>query len=146
MTWHASRAMLPLVARIAQDIAHHHQRLVRMQPELGQLERNRLHLDWAGRSRRYQLEEEVTADRTALRSLQAELEVLGVTVIEPALGLVGFPTLVNERKAFFSWRPGEDNLLFWNYADDSARSPVPEEWTEVPHERPSRSRSRPRKK
>ena len=146
MTWHASRAMLPLVDRIAQDVLHHHQRVVRMQPELAQLERNRLNLNWAGRSRRYQLEEEVAAGRTLLRALVAELETLGVVLLEPVLGLVGFPTMVNDRKAFFSWRPGEESLLYWSYADDPTRNPVPEEWTEVRQERPSRSRSRPRQK
>ena len=59
LTWHASRAMLPLVGRIAQDIATHHERLAHLRPELGQLERNRRTLDWPKRRRRYQLEDEI---------------------------------------------------------------------------------------
>jgi hypothetical protein len=146
MTWHASRAMLPLVGMIARDVIQYHQQLSRMQPELAELERNRRALNWAGRSRRYQLEEEVAVADGEMRNLLAELEVLGLTLLEPSLGLIGFPTLVNDRRAFFSWRPGEDGLLFWNYAEDLTRHPVPEDWTETPSERPSRSRSRPRKK
>ena len=33
MTWHASRAMLPLVGRIARDVVEYHEQLTRMQPE-----------------------------------------------------------------------------------------------------------------
>ncbi len=146
MTWHASRAMLPLVGRIAEDVVSHHQRLARMLPELAQLERNRLRLNWEGRSRRYQLEEEIAAARAAMHNAVSELEKLGLTLLEPVLGLIGFPTLVNDRRAFFSWRPGEESLIYWNYADDNARNPVPDEWTEVQRERSGRSRSRPRKK
>jgi hypothetical protein len=53
---------------------------------------------------------------------------------------------VNDRRAYFSWQPGEEGLLFWNYADDFTRRPVPESWTEAPRERPARKQSRPRKK
>ena len=52
-------------------------------------------------------------------------------------GLVGFPTLVNERPAFFSWRPEEEGLLYWNFSgDDQHRRRVPEEWTKPPRENP----------
>jgi hypothetical protein len=143
LTWHASRAMLPLVGRIAQDIAAHHGRLSQLRPEFAQLERNRRTLDWPQRSRRYQLEEEIKAVEAALRGVVGELEALGVALLEPAHGLVGFPTRVNDRPAYFSWRPGEETLETWNYAGDRVRRPVPEEWTQPP--RP-RSRTRPRKK
>ena len=146
LTWHASRAMLPLVGRIAQDVAHHHKRLARMGPEFARLERNRRTLAWPDRARRYQLEEEIKTGQAELRTALAELEALGVVVLDAVLGLVGFPTMVNERRAFFSWRPGEESLLFWCYADDLTRRPVPESWTETPRERPARGKSRPRKK
>jgi hypothetical protein len=146
LTWHASRAMLPLVERIARDVVELHGRLGRLMPEFSQLEANRRELPWAGRRRRYQLEEEIQATQADLRGVLGELEALGVTMLDAASGLVGFPTLVNDRRAFFSWQPGEEGLLFWNYADDFARRPVPESWTEVPRERPARKQSRPRKK
>jgi len=144
LTWHASQAMLPLVGLIAQDVMHHHERLSRMTPEFARLEKNRRLLNWPQRSRRYQLEEEIAATQSELRTAVAELDKLGVVVLASALGLVGFPTLVNERRAFFSWRPGEEGLLFWNYADDLTRRPVPENWTEAP--RSSRGKTRQRKK
>jgi hypothetical protein len=138
--------MLPLVSQIAQDVMRLHERLARMRPEYAQLEKNRRLLAWPSRARRYQLEEEIASAQAELRSALAELEALGVTMLSRSLGLVGFPTLVNERRAFFSWQPGEDGLLFWNYADDFTRRPVPESWTETPRERSSRKHPRSRKK
>jgi hypothetical protein len=141
LTWHASRAMLPLVGRIARDVAAHHDRLARLRAELAQLDRNRRTLDWPGRRRRYQLEEEIAGLVAGQRGVVAELEALGVALLDPARGLVGFPTRVNDRAAYFSWQPDEDSLLTWNYAGERLRRPVPEEWTQPPRPR-GRSRSR----
>jgi hypothetical protein len=138
--------MLPLVERIARDVVELHGRLGRLQPEFSHLEANRRLLPWSGRRRRYQLEEEIKAAQSELRGVLAELELLGVVMLDPEGGLVGFPTLVNDRRAYFSWQPGEEGLLFWNYADDFTRRPVPESWTETLRERPVRKQSRPRKK
>jgi hypothetical protein len=143
LTWHASRAMLPLVGRIARDVADLHARLGRLRPELAQLESNRVHLDWPKRRRRYQLEEDVRAAEAELRAAAAELDLLGVALLDEAAGLVGFPTLVNERRAHFSWRPGEEVLGFWSYAGETARHAVPEEWA-LP--RRERGRSKPRRR
>lgn len=145
LTWHASRAMLPLVSQIARDIRTHHQRLRQLRPELAQLDQNRRLLTWPQRARRYQLEDEIARAEADLRAVLAELDSLGVALLDEAAGLVGFPTLVNERRAYFSWQPDEDGLAWWNYAGDRLRRPVPEEWTELPREARAR-RARPRKK
>jgi hypothetical protein len=148
MTWHAGREMLVLVGRIAQDVVTLNQRMAGMQTELAHLERNRRTLSWPDRARRYQLEDEIARAGVELRAVVAELEGLGVALLDQSSGLVGFPTLVNDRKAYFSWQPGEESLLYWNYVDDLTRNLVPEEWTEVVRERPTPTsrRSRPRKK
>jgi hypothetical protein len=143
LTWHASRAMLPLVGRIASDVVRHQERLGRLRPEMAALEEKRLALAWPQRARRYQLEEEIAAAEAESRAAAAELDALGVALLDPAAGLVGFPTLVNQRRAYFTWRPGEETLAWWSYAGDRQRRPVPEDWTEEPREqRPRRSRSR----
>lgn len=143
LTWHACRAMLPLVSRIAQDITLLHERLTKLRPELAYLDENRRQLDWPKRARRYHLEEEIRTLEGELRQAMTELESLGVALLEPATGLVGFPTLVNERRAYFSWQPGEETVAWWNYATDRIRRPVEQDWTIVPNEnRPRRSRSR----
>src|SRR5262249_9200384 len=106
------------------------------------LERGRLALTWPERARRYQLMEETSAAEKELLAMRAELEALNVTVLHEASGLIGFATIVNERPAFFSWRPGEGGLEFWNFAGDPMRRPVPEAWTKAPPRRPGKGKSR----
>ena len=146
MTWQAGRDMLPLVGQIALDIARLTTRAEQLQQELANLEKLRRNLDWPQRSRRYQLEDEAVAVQADLRAVQTELETLGLTLLDPAVGLVGFPTMVNERRAFFSWHPGEDDLAWWNYAEEFVRRPVPQEWTQSEPTRIVRVRSKSRRK
>ena len=132
LTWGASHAMLPLVGRIVADIMTGHHRLAQLRPEQESLDSQRHTLDWPQRSRRYQVQEEITAVEKELRQAYGELEVLGVAVLHGPSGLVGFPTIVNDRRAFFSWRPGEEDVVFWNFAGDPVRHAVPESWTKSP--------------
>ena len=144
LTWGASHAMLPLVRRIAEDVVRHEERLAQLQPEMARLDRLRHTLDWPGRSRRYQLQEDRRTAENDLRQTHAELEGLGVAVLHGRSGLVGFPTVVNDRRAYFTWQPGEDTLAFWNYNGDSIRRPVPESWTKPPKARSRRGKSKPK--
>jgi hypothetical protein len=134
LTWGAARNMLPLVSRIAQDIADCDDRLACLRVEKARLDRLRDSLAWPERARRYELNEEIATRETELRQLRAELEAIGVVLLEARTGLVGFPTIVNDRAAFFSWRPGEETLGWWNFAEDLERRPVPEQWTVPPRE------------
>ncbi|HZU34757.1 MAG TPA: DUF2203 family protein [Gemmataceae bacterium] len=144
LTWGASHAMLPLAGRIAADIVRYEEQRARLQPEMARLDRLRHTLDWPRRSRRYQLQEEIAAVEANLRQAQAELEGLGLTLLHLPSGLIGFPTLVNNRRAFFSWQPGEESLAFWNYAGDDVRRPVPAAWTKPPKARARRGKSKPK--
>ena len=54
-------------------------------------------------------------------------EALGFSTLG-TIGRVGFPTFVNNRRAYFSWQPGEDNILYWNYAGDDHRQAIPVSW------------------
>jgi hypothetical protein len=134
--------MLPLVGHIAGDIVRHHERLARLRPEQAVLDGRRQTLDWPGRARRYQLQEEIAAVQTDLGKACAELEGLGLVLLHGPSGLIGFPTIVNDRRAFFSWRPGEEGPGYWNFAGDDVRHPVPAAWTKPPPERGRRGKSR----
>jgi hypothetical protein len=142
LTWGESRAMLPLVGRVARDIIRHRKRLAELRPERDFLERGRHRLDWPQRQRRYQVEEEIIAAEKELAAVVAELDLLGVVVLDPHVGLIGFPTMVNNRRAYFSWQPDEETLGYWNFADDNVRRPIPEEWTKPPVEKVGRSNRR----
>jgi len=135
LTWDSSTAMLPLVGRITSDIVQHHQRLMHLHPEKNRLDRLRRELAWPERSRRYQIQEEIMTAQAGLREAELELASLGLVLLHGPSGLVGFPTIVNDRRAFFSWKPGEDGLHYWNFSDDTVRRKVPEHWTRQAQER-----------
>jgi hypothetical protein len=143
-TWNRAESMLPYVRQIVADILGCEQRLARMYAEKESLDRKRRSLAWPERARRYQLQEEIESAEQDLRVALTELEALGVVLIESEFGQVGFPTLVDDQPAYFSWRPGEDGLLFWHYADSGTRQAVPPAWTRPPEPRRRGSRSGPR--
>jgi hypothetical protein len=126
-----ARRMVPLVRRIITDLARARQDLARLQPEQERLDRQRRTLSWPERSRRYQLREEIAAADLALQEARAELEVLGVVLVDEEVGAIGLPTLVNGRRAFFSWMPGEEGLKFWHFAGETLRRPIPASWTKA---------------
>lgn len=125
-----SRRMVPLVERIVAEVSQTRRALERILPELERLDRQRRTLDWAARSRRYALHEEVSAARGRLEDGLAELEVLGVRLFDALTGQVGFPTQVNGRRAYFSWKPGEADLRCWHFAGESVRRSIPASWRE----------------
>jgi hypothetical protein len=129
LTWTAANRMLPLVRRVVADVIDCQQRLALMHPEKDRLDRHRHDLSWPERSRRYHLNEEIASGERTLRSAVAELDGLGLTLLDIGTGRVGFPTMVNKRPAYFSWLPGEEALSFWQYADDEERRPIPASWT-----------------
>jgi hypothetical protein len=145
LSWGTSRAMLPLVGRIVADVVRDQLRLAQLTPEQARLDLQRQTLAWPQRARRYQLREEITDLEKDLGTALAELELLGVVLLDAASGLVGFPTIVNDRRAYFAWRPDDEDLDFWSYAGESTRRPVPEDWTTPAKEKPARGKSRPKK-
>jgi hypothetical protein len=59
------------------------------------------------------------------------MDTLGVVLLDAELGLVGFPTLVNNQRAYFAWKPGDEGIDFWQFADASRRRSVPAAWKDV---------------
>ena len=99
LTWATAQSMLPLVRQIVGDIVRLGGRLAQLRPEKARLDRERLGLDWPGRRRRYQLTEEVAQTEGRLQAARTELDGLGVTLVDEELGQIGFPTIVNNRRA-----------------------------------------------
>ena len=58
----------------------------------------------------------------------AELHGLGVALLDELEIRVGFPTMVNNRRAYFSWHLGEDGLNNWRFADEDLDRPIPASW------------------
>jgi len=127
----SSQRMVPLVSRIVRDILVVRGELVRLVPEQEALDRKRHSLPWPDRSRRYRLQEEIAAAERSLDQSLAELDHLGVVLVNPEAGMVGFPTVVNGRKAFFSWKPGEETLTYWHFSGETVRRMIPASWSKV---------------
>src|SRR5262249_22500714 len=140
--WHASGPWRVRVSRAAQDPAGHQNGRAGLYPKRPQREMTRRTLDGPQRHRRYQVEDEIADAESEVRGLVGELEALGVALLDGSQGLVGFPTRVNDRPAYFSWMPGEDGLGYWNYAGDHNRRPVPHDWTQPPAPRPRSRKSK----
>ncbi len=125
-----ARRMLPLLRRVVADILEQQGLLALLGPEQDTLDRERRSLKWPGRQRRYQVHEEYAAARRHLEEALAELEVLGVALIDAVKGQVGLPTVVNGKLAYFSWQPSEPTIQFWHFTGESARRAIPTTWNE----------------
>lgn len=123
-----ARQMLPLVQSIVRDIVDHKNQLSRLHPERETLERHRRDLAWVERERRYNIQEEIQVTEGAFKRAVTELRDLGVSLVDGEAGRVAFPTRINGRPAMFTWQPGEDNVMYWNYEDEDQRRPIPNEW------------------
>lgn len=123
-----ARGMLPLVRSIVADLVQGHQRIASLTPELDRLDRTKRTLAWPQRQRRYEIRDEITRAEGVVRDATAELESLQVAVLDAEVGRIGFPTLVNENRAFFSWRPGEETLGYWHFAGETVRRAIPANW------------------
>jgi hypothetical protein len=120
--------MLPLVQRIVDDILRNQKSLERLVPEQDRLDRKRRSLPWPERQRRYQVREDVTIAERDLQEALTELQILGVSLLDPELGRVGFPTMVNNRRAYFSWRPGDEGLRHWHFIGENVCRTIPAAW------------------
>ena len=120
-----ARNMLPLVQSIVRDIVTNREQLGKLHPEQENLERHRRDLSWLERERRYHIQDEITATEGAYKRAVTELRDLGLALVNETAARVAFPTRINGRPAVFTWQPGEDNVLFWNYEDEELRRPIP---------------------
>jgi hypothetical protein len=123
-----AQRMLPLVERIVADILECQRAVHKLTPEHERLHRQRRDLSWPQRHRRYRVEEEIAGVEARRLEVVDELRNLGIALLDPDKGRVGFPTIVNDRRACFSWKPSEDNIRFWHFADESVRRPIPQAW------------------
>ena len=123
-----ARRMLPLVERVVRDILEQQKTLDRLNPEQDRLDRHRRDLVWLERQRRYQIREEVAVAEQHMRGALDELQGLGLALLDADTGRIGFPTIVNDRKAFFSWQPGEEGIRSWHFVEESTCRPIPAQW------------------
>jgi len=125
-----ARRMLPLLRRIAADLMEQQRKLAQLGLEQETLDDQRQTLAWPQRQRRYQVHEEYAIARRHVEEALAELEVLGVTLVDGPQGQLGLPTVVNGKLAYFSWKPGEATIQYWHFPGEEQRRSIPANWSE----------------
>jgi len=110
-----------LIERIVADILSDQKELNRLAFEQEGLDRDRRSLSWPERGRRYAVQGEVSRLQNRLEEEIKELDTLGTVLMSPQTGLVGFPTIVNGKAAYFSWQVGEKGVSYWHFDGEDAR-------------------------
>ena len=125
--------MLPLIRAIVADVLASRESLARLVPEEEKLGQIRRKLSWPERCRRYAIQEEIVSTERSFQDAQAELTELGVMLVDLDDGQVGFPTIVNGRRAYFSWKHGEEAVHYWHYPEQMSRRAIPASWLREPN-------------
>jgi hypothetical protein len=120
--------MLPYVQQIVTELTDRRRLLSELHPEQGRLERKKRHLSWQERKARYSIQDEIALQDRGMQDVVDELGSLGVVVLDADEGRIGFPTMVNNRPAYFTWTPGEEGLHSWQFAEENVARPIPFAW------------------
>lgn len=111
---------LPLVRVIVQDIVdlfrdvrERRERLVNVRRLRGE----KAVLDKMYSEELDQIEEDIRKDEEQLAVYIGELAELGVEFKDPAMGLVDFPALVDDRVVYLCWKLGEGDIQYWHEVD-----------------------------
>jgi hypothetical protein len=134
-TPYAANRMLPLVRRIAADLAD-------LQGSLGARRERIDKLDTRGLVMSTAHEEELADVRLTLQTVQAriadienELASLGVIIHSAEFGAIDFPSFHEGREVRLCWKLGEENVSFWHEVRGTllSRQPIGEcEFTDTP--------------
>ncbi|MFM8570793.1 MAG: DUF2203 family protein [Pirellula sp.] len=116
-----ARSMLPLLRLIVADISLSHRELTDRRSHLRRMLRSH-----QGKSR-YQvydqeileMQKELNAQGSHLDEYISELERLGVILRSAHEGIVDFPTVIDQRSAFFTWQMGQDDINDFHWHDES---------------------------
>lgn len=110
--------MLPLVRRIATDLQQQSQVVGDLKERLSQLRRRRKkssrQSDSLYQDEVVQFEADLETAQGQLEVYTSEIEKLGLRVVDPSRGAIGFPSHLDGREVFLSWMPGEDEIGWWH--------------------------------
>ena len=122
-----ANATLPLVGAICRDLSSLSHEVVERKERLSVLlagsDENR---DDLYRQELVQIEEELKRDTARVEEYVQELRDLGVEPKVGTEGLVGFPSMMDGRVVFLSWKLDETEVLHWHEIEEdfSVRQPL----------------------
>lgn len=118
--------MLPLVRHIAGDLQQQFLIVTGLKERLSQLRRRRRksnrQSDALYQDEVVQFESDLEAAQEQLDRYVAELEKLGLVVVDASRGAIGFPARMDGREVRLSWMPGEEEVGWWHEVADGLKS------------------------
>lgn len=118
--------MLPLVRRIATDLQRQAHVVGDLKERLSQLRRHRKKSSRQSNSlyqdEVVQFEADLESAQEQLEGYTSEIEKLGLKVVDPTRGAIGFPSRLGGREVYLSWMPGEDEIGWWHEAEEGLSS------------------------
>ncbi|MFN5273598.1 MAG: DUF2203 domain-containing protein [Planctomycetota bacterium] len=116
-----ARSMLPLLRLIVADISLSHRELTDRRSHLRRMLRSH---QGKARFQVYdqeivEMQKELTEQAAHLDEYITELERLGVILRSAHEGIVDFPTLIDQRPAFFTWQMGQEDINDFHWHDES---------------------------
>ena len=123
-----ARAMLPLLRLIVTDISLSHRELTERKSNLRRMLRRN-----EGKARFQIYDAEITEIQEGLKSETAhledyvsELEQLGVILRSAHDGIVDFPTVIDDRPAYYTWQMEQQDIVDFHRADETTadRKPI----------------------
>jgi hypothetical protein len=112
-----ANAMLPLVRAIVDDIVRLFNELSERRERLEKVRKlpgHRRDEDNPYDEEVQQIEDDLDKDSKQLDDFSDELRRLGVELKDPAIGLVDFLTLIDDREAYLCWKLGEGDIAYWH--------------------------------
>ena len=122
-----ANAALPLVRAICSDLSSLSHEVIERKDRLSTMlagrDENR---DDLYRQELVQIEEELKRDTARIEEYVQELRDLGVESKDGIEGLVGFPSMMDGRVVFLSWKLDETEVLHWHEIEEdfSGRQPL----------------------
>lgn len=123
----AARLMLPLVRRVLSDVVEQTAQMAHANLQITRIRSGNCN-DRKRQEQLFDLGQEVRTLQSSLSNCIDELRGLGVILSDAALGIAGFPTIVNGSLAYLVVRHEDDDLRFWRYCDQPKLRPIPESW------------------
>lgn len=116
-----ARSMLPLLRLIVADISLSHRELTDRKSHLRRMLRSH---QGKARFQVYdqeivEMQKELNAQAGHLDEYISELERLGVILRSAHEGIVDFPTMIDERRAFYTWQMGQEDINDFHWHDES---------------------------
>ena len=123
-----ARAMLPLLRLIVTDISLSHRELTERKSNLRRMLRRN---EGKARFQIYdaeitEIQEDLKNETAHLEDYVSELEQLGVILRSAHDGIVDFPTVIDDRPAYYTWQMEQQDIVDFHRADETTadRKPI----------------------